>query len=592
MGDWMAHQSLTLPDNPAVAAFDGFDLATNWVPPFSAQVLGGNPGDSIVTTYLTLASNAADTATTAAQTALDDLIQAESDQATQEAAVAKSSLSVQQAADALCGAGNASCVTTGQMHTVADLGYPTLDPGNSDPGASEIDQMNAFVFQLVNPMYQMQFWVSDPVFAYIQSGTAGAPQFQSYAGGSLQQAFIDEWIALEAPIQQIQALQSAAQATADAWLQADTVLLNASVEVIQECSGNGFLDALLSCFTVGLSGGSGGVGVGISFNGGPLVAHGTLCDNLTTQAFDDYAADVTAEGQAFAAIASDAVGFTTAMGNMTASAAKVQGLAQTSQQATASAQLEASLAVRGNVTSFGLYREYTDDELWRAMALLENARVYALAARRAVEAQYIVNLSELSQPEAFVASPATWADEIYSYDLSLPSSVGLQVPGAQSGSNGSGGSAIYVNKVKDYVTNLQDFVNGFAVSRPSAVASADLDLVTLPGLSRIAPDILNPAIFPNMAAWSLHCPADGSATSDKWVSVSDAVADPDHACANGGHPDTAAISFTLDPWARLDGYIANPPVNNRYNARWTQLAVNFVGTGIKNCVVAADPAGC
>ena len=64
-----------------------------------------------------------------------------------------------------------------------------------------------------------------------------------------------------------------------------------------------------------------------------------------------------------------------------------------------------------------MYRISRGYDLWRAKALVESSRRYSLAARRATEARYVVDLSELDKDEAFVASPKVWADEIYGYDL-------------------------------------------------------------------------------------------------------------------------------------------------------------------------------
>ncbi|HKQ69700.1 MAG TPA: hypothetical protein VJT73_10195, partial [Polyangiaceae bacterium] len=126
--------------------------------------------------------------------------------------------------------------------------------------------------------------------------------------------------------------------------------------------------------------------------------------------------------------------------------------------------------------SNGTYRLYRNHELWRAKATVDHARRYALAARRAIEARYVVDLSSLSEDEAFVASPRTWADEIYSYDLSLPAALGLSTSVGQSGT-------AYSSKVKDYVNNLKAFVAGYAARRPLAVATNEVDVITLPGLA-------------------------------------------------------------------------------------------------------------
>jgi hypothetical protein len=52
------------------------------------------------------------------------------------------------------------------------------------------------------------------------------------------------------------------------------------------------------------------------------------------------------------------------------------------------------------------------------------------------------------------------------------------------------------------------------------------------------------------------------------------------------------MEFALDPWGRLNDSIANEPYERRFNGRWDMLAVNFAGTGIKDCDDAPDPYAC
>jgi hypothetical protein len=234
------------------------------------------------------------------------------------------------------------------------------------------------------------------------------------------------------------------------------------------------------------------------------------------------------------------------------------------------------------------------------MALMENARIMALTARRAIESRYVVDLSSLTGQEAFVASPASWADEVYKYDLSLPASVGLSVNVGTGGgsSGGTGGQpGIYTNAVTDYVGNLQDFISGYAVNRPSAVATADIDIVSLPGLAPGQATTVPGAgaVFLDVGKWMLHCPGDGMTVQPTWIPAPTTTGDSDTACQSLGgpaHPDQARLLFLLDPWGRLNGAPSQAPSVLRYNARWDKLAVNIVGTGVKNCALAADPQGC
>jgi hypothetical protein len=52
------------------------------------------------------------------------------------------------------------------------------------------------------------------------------------------------------------------------------------------------------------------------------------------------------------------------------------------------------------------------------------------------------------------------------------------------------------------------------------------------------------------------------------------------------------LLFALDPWGRLHGDIAAEPFERRFNARWGNLAVNLVGTGVLDCSKATDPDTC
>jgi hypothetical protein len=58
------------------------------------------------------------------------------------------------------------------------------------------------------------------------------------------------------------------------------------------------------------------------------------------------------------------------------------------------------------------------------------------------------------------------------------------------------------------------------------------------------------------------------------------------------HPIESDYTFYLDPWGRLNGNLAQPPFQYRYNQRWTQLAVNLVGTGIRDCTNPLAPPDC
>ncbi|MCU0692113.1 MAG: hypothetical protein MUF54_11985, partial [Polyangiaceae bacterium] len=264
--------------------------------------------------------------------------------------------------------------------------------------------------------------------------------------------------------------------------------------------------------------------------------------------------------------------------------------------ATMRQQLEVSLAALGQQTSFALWRSLHHYDSWRARALLDGARRYAVAARRAIEARYLVDLSSMKDNEPFVAAPYLWADNIYRYDLSLPAAVGLSI--APNDSN-----AVYANQVLDYVGNLEKFVSGFAVQRPSSAAMHDGEVLSLPGPRALREDITQEHAG---VSWMAHCAPQAGATATlcngapgPWCAPASAVS-LDDVCqatlANGTStsygPSRARIVFELDPWGRFGGTATLVPFQNRVNARWDRLVVNLVGAGIQDCSVAQDPTSC
>jgi alpha-tubulin suppressor-like RCC1 family protein len=228
--------------------------------------------------------------------------------------------------------------------------------------------------------------------------------------------------------------------------------------------------------------------------------------------------------------------------------------------------------------------------LWRARALSENARKLAVAARRAIESRFVVDLSSMDASEVFVEAPSVWADEVYGSDLKPPAALGTV-----SGPTPSGG--VYLSKVQDYVTNLELFVNGYLVQRPTASARADVDILHLPGPASVDQIVSEQGLSysyldPKSSGWSFYCDA-----VDSWISHLNAgefdAPSYDLATACFGEPPTKArLGFWLDPWGRLYGHHMNAPYVSRHNARWSRLAVNLVGSGIRDCSKVSDAEAC
>jgi hypothetical protein len=90
-------------------------------------------------------------------------------------------------------------------------------------------------------------------------------------------------------------------------------------------------------------------------------------------------------------------------------------------------------------------------------------------------------------------------------------------------------------------------------------------------------------------AWSYFCPSGPNAG---WR-ASPPNTNPSEVCGPApDRPTRASLLFALDPWGRLHGDIAAEPFERRFNARWGNLAVNLVGTGVLDCSKATDPDTC
>lgn len=623
-GDWAREQSTALTNNPIEPAYDGYGISSDWVPPLNAKLLGGANGASSVDFYLQAAEQKAQEATKAVEFSLDNLLVEQSGEAALAAATAGAAAGLKEEAEALCGSGSTSCDTRVGF---TNPNYPGVSPApicDPLPPSSDINLfLDCFVQGRVDAMNSQQIAVAVPVFEALNEPVA--PTFLGYAGGALQPLFIEQWAALREPHEHIAALTTAVAAT-KARIATAQAQLNAADQLCRDnCSHEAMAQALVAGTSVGVSvGASAGFPSGASvsttlttsFSPGPLIQQMQKCRDVCTSVAPAQSQHVEAVLEAWAGMNASTRGLADAGARIARSSAEILRATNQSRLASERHQLEVELTKTSQVTSFGLHRRYRSYDLWRAKALLENSRRYALTARRAIEARYVVKMSHLTTPEAFVHSPAVWADEVYTYDLTLPAAVGLSI-----GAPVPGG--IYSNKVSDYVANLQAFVDGYAVSRPAAVADEDIDVITLPGLQTtpVSFAVDAPGGGVSMAPWGLLCPADpgqfGQAglLAGQWIPVNsttpveqtcgkDCVAcgcDVGQplcsevclaACSIYKTPKRARLFFNLDPWGRKDQGYATPPYEKRFNARWTQLAVNFVGTGLMDCNKATDPLGC
>ena len=592
LGGYVARQSAVRSTNPSEPAFDGFDLPTNWVPPLNAELIGGAPGEASAGVYLKLAKESAATAKGAVESALQELLQQQQDEATLAAAAGKASAGIKEERDRLCGNDNPTCDTTLATSAVQSPISDCVPTGKLEPELSKC-KLQQFAFDLAKSVAGQELKLAKPVADALSEPTV--PAFSAYQGGSLQASFIEQWVAVRAIPTKLDLLQKTVIAANTAYDASWAALQAAGEEVRKKCEFEKMKLAFYAGFQV--HGVDFQIGPDASYeydfdydaegdmSMGPILAQINACESALAGAAVAGPAVVVASNSAMLEVASAAAGLIDAVGAVRLAASQGAALVNEAQLAQGRHELEQRLTQDGLVTSFSVYRISRGYDLWRAKALVESSRRYALAARRSVEARYVVDLSQLDKDEAFVASPKVWADEVYGYDLTLPAAVGLTLTGS------SKGDAVYPAKLSDYVANLEGFVAGYAVTRPTAIANNDIDVITLRGLAagesvEVPLDPSNPGsptitAHPSRGPWVVRCVMPGAAPSwTEWPTPCD------------GKVDRAKLLFSLDPWGRVNGAIADEPFDQRHNARWGLLAVNFVGTGIRDCQNAVDPKGC
>lgn len=285
-----------------------------------------------------------------------------------------------------------------------------------------------------------------------------------------------------------------------------------------------------------------------------------------------------------------------AQGELVAAAVELDQARLRTENAVAAGKLERDLVEKQAATRYGLQRQFRSYDMWRARALLESARRMAVAARRAIEANFVVDLSSLQTQQAFVEAPSVWADEVYATDLDAPSVVGLSAAPEFD-------STIYPNQLLDYVGNLERFVQGYTITYPTSVASPDTEVITLPSpeatqevtqVIETAEDVQEVAVevlSGDALGWTFFCPDE-----DFWLPHPGAGQVPLAArvatLCDGAPPTRMRYNFSLDPWARLDDSIGNRPLEQRHNVRWRRVAVNLIGTGIRDCQKSPSPEQC
>jgi hypothetical protein len=612
-GNTLTRAWATIPYDASKPAYDGFDVPTDWVPPSDPSLFGGTAGTDATSFYLSSASSSATDATNAVQSAVMELLSEETDQANAQAARTKAAQINALDVLGLCGSANTSCDTT--MTTVTWNSGITC-PTSSGPGT---DICNALT-KAIQAALPQTITIANAVGPHIND--TSAPAFSDYSGGTLQSLLIAQWQALNHIILLFNEASAGVndQENSISAAQAELTLSTPSKQ-FGACSSAAFQNAWTAGFSFGYQQGSdlfGSTGFPFTTLGysppdndannlsqvnsydtygwtpGPFEQQWNECNDEQAGLPAEQAKDALTIADAWNWVATQQAALADAGTACQQANANISKALQDATFSQVQADIDSAVAQAGLTTSFGTFIRYNSYDVWRAQALLDSARRYASAARHAIEGQYVVDLSSLNGDEPFVAAPATWANDVYQYDLSPPSAVGLmQAPAmATSMTGGQTMNNIYPNQVTDYVNNLQGFVQGYAINRPTAVAQQDDELLSLPGPDAQLSTSSGTAggIDGNDAMWTFQC-----AGATNWVTnpelQSGATTTLGTMCS-GGPPALASLRFFLDPWGRLQGSVANPPYVRRENVRWTELAVNLVGTGIRNCAIAVDQNEC
>ena len=570
--------------NPSHPKYDGFGLPIRWVPPTDPVLVGAPPGVSIVSQYLDNAQTAANAAVAAVNDAFQALIAQEQSALTVSAQAQKSAQVIQAADKSLCGDNNPNCNL--DLTEIA-----TLNSSNKNHEVLDLDSICHSKDQTIDLGKRQLACAAENVFKscdgigklgseVIKALGSKSAAFDSYAGGRLQSIYGEQYFAythMQLQLEQVFTAYQAAEAHRDA---AQKALDLYKGQTVFNCSPIAMANAIGK--GVGVS--TGFANASVSFNAGPLIDQIEKCANGIAGLTVENAKAVEAFAQTANEMAIEALQATDAAKQLALSVASGNEAIEGAKLARQQAESDLAIAASTQITDTNLYRRYHNFDVWRANALMESARRYAVAARRAIEARFVVDLSNMNNNEPFVASPATWADQIYEYDLSAPAAVGLTTSTATS-------NGVYPNAIVDYVGNLQRFVKGYAVQRPTATTQGDSDVISLPGpLGTAQQGSLPPGVIDDAAyKWTYFCPGDSAwhtlAANGNANGVCGSVSPPTP-------PTLARLGFTLDPWARLDGTISLEPYTKRFNERWGRMVVNLVGTGVLDCSKASDPLTC
>ena len=465
------------------------------VPPYSSALSSSGSKLPGFRHYISRAREAASAAADAVDNALSSLLEQQVDESSLRAEQETIAQDVLSEAETLCGSGNAANCSEEELEKIAttsepldgDLlsAIPEFEAEQTDTSQEDYitrtgcetsafsteqhiaakQKLNCIAYELVDELIASAVRVAQPVLDAL--GVSIPPTFNEYGGGKLEFALSAQHAALTQMNGDLKGYFASLKTSKRQIDSAMEAVMNMSATLVDQCEGwDHFRSRMGGAFSGAVLGASIGASIGSVF---PVIGNavgavvgaaiGAIVGFFTSDDleetcnayFDQLDVLVVVASNTMVRSAADAMSGAASVVDRRADAVQSgiaidQLMAQT-QIVMAQLALEAELAGSDGVTSFGLYRRYHAYDLLHARALVSSARRHALLARRAVEAYFVVDLDELTAPEALVAAPAVWANDIYEYDLSLPSAVGLSA----TREDAQVGGGIYSNALVDYV---------------------------------------------------------------------------------------------------------------------------------------------
>jgi hypothetical protein len=553
---WSVH-----PLNWSLPRYDDFGVPVDWVPPVDPALSGNESTGNAIPYYLSNAKTAAEEATLAISGAIQGLLAESGDVAALESSRRRSTQVNDQEKVALCG--NMNC----PINTLTVVTLPTFAcSGLSTEQTTKCNEAMGWAQQVMRPVL-----IGGPLKQALDENPPNGPSYvmpidwyiSPYAGSRIFTLFTHQANAVNQVYAALRNLYSTAIAAADNVVAGQAALDSLNSAKARLCGSWEFNAARLTSFSMSGYTAYDSVGVNeggiwwpqqdvdsVSFTPATLLAAYNACWSAKESlppAEKNAAMVVSNVNMQLGIQLSQLV---SAMATLTQSSADIRQAFSDLGIVQARNDLDQTLAEYNVTTRFGATRRFHHYDLWRARALLDNARRLAATARRAIESRFVVDLSLLNAAEPFVAAPATWADDIYGPDLDLPSALGLSLQsGTADTAIAARNGAVYTQKVLDYVNNLDLFVQGYSVARPTTAAFSESEVVSVVGPDQVeATTCVTPGSVCTTPASCLHVErmvTSGDTTSDQHIR-------PYMRIVNSGTSSVKLSDLTLRYWFTVD----------------------------------------